>query len=76
MAFMTGAKAVFRKYVIWNVRALRFEYWCWTLFSIIVSFVAFTIDDVLSMFAVIPLWSLIALLLSTCVAKRRSHDVR
>ena len=75
MAFMTGVKAVFSKYVILNGRALRFEYQCWTLFSIIVSFVAFTIDDVLGMFSFNLLWSLIALPLSTFEATRRSHDV-
>ena len=75
MAFMTGVKAVFSKYVILNGCALRFEYQCWTLFSIIVSFVAFTIDDVLGVFSFNLLWSLIALPLSTFEATRRSHDV-
>ena len=75
MAFMTGVKAVFSKYVIWNGRDLRFEYQCWILFSIILSFVAFTIDDVLGMFSFNLLWSLIALPLSTFEATRRSHDV-
>lgn len=74
MDFMTAVKTVFSKYVDWNGRALRSEYWWWTLFSIIVSLITSTIDGVFGMVALNPLWSLATLLPSLFVATRRLHD--
>lgn len=74
MDFTTAVKTVFSKYVDWNGRALRSEYWWWTLFSIIVSIVTTIIDGVLGIVAINPLWSLVTLLPSLFVATRRLHD--
>lgn len=44
----TGAiKKGFRGYVVWDARSTRAEYWWWTLFVIIVAFVASIIDSAL-----------------------------
>lgn len=75
MDFMTAVKTVFSKYVDWNGRALRSEYWWWTLFSIIVSVVTSVIDGAAGILAFNPLWSLVSLLPSLFVATRRLHDV-
>jgi len=74
MDFMTAVKTVFSKYVDWNGRALRSEYWWWTLFSIIVSIVTTVIDSAAGILAFNPLWSLVSLLPSIFVATRRLHD--
>jgi len=44
----TGAiKKGFRGYVVWDARSTRSEYWWWTLFVIIVAFVATIVDSAL-----------------------------
>jgi uncharacterized membrane protein YhaH (DUF805 family) len=44
----TGAiKKGFRGYVVWDARSTRAEYWWWTLFVIIVAFVATIVDSAL-----------------------------
>jgi uncharacterized membrane protein YhaH (DUF805 family) len=45
--FVGAIKKGFRGYVVWNARSTRSEYWWWTLFAIIVAFVASIIDSVL-----------------------------
>lgn len=74
MDFSTAVKTVFSKYVDWNGRALRSEFWWWTLFTLIVSIITTIIDSVLGIAALNPLWSLATLLPSIFVAVRRLHD--
>lgn len=74
MNFTTAVKTVFRKYVDWNGRASRSEYWWWALFSVIVSLITQFIDGAAGIIALNPLWSLVTLLPSIFVATRRLHD--
>jgi uncharacterized membrane protein YhaH (DUF805 family) len=46
-SFAGAIKKGFRGYVVWDARSTRAEYWWWTLFVIIVAFVASIIDSVL-----------------------------
>ena len=45
--FVEAIKKGFKGYVVWNARSTRSEYWWWTLFAIIVAFVASIIDSAL-----------------------------
>lgn len=77
MDFVTAIKTCFRKYVTFEGRASRAEYWLFVLFTAIVSVIAAIIDDQLapsgqgafSLIVSIPL-----LLPGIAVAVRRLHD--
>ncbi len=45
--FVEAIKKGFKGYVVWNARSTRSEYWWWTLFAVIVAFVASIIDSAL-----------------------------
>ena len=75
MDFSTAVKTCFSKYIDWNGRALRSEYWWWVLFAVIVSVVTSIVDIALGLALFNPLWSLATLLPSIFVATRRLHDV-
>jgi uncharacterized membrane protein YhaH (DUF805 family) len=74
MDFMTAVKTCFSKYVDWNGRALRSEYWWWVLFVVIVSIVLAIVDMALGIQALGPLFSLATLLPGLFVGVRRLHD--
>ena len=76
MDMMTAVKTCFAKYVDWNGRAQRSEYWWWVLFVIIVSIVLTIIDiAVLRGQLLSSLWSLATLLPGLFVGVRRLHDL-
>jgi len=45
--FVEAIKKGFKGYVVWNARSTRSEYWWWTLFAVIVAFVASILDSAL-----------------------------
>ena len=75
MSFVDAVKTCFSKYVDFNGRASRSEYWYFVLFNVIVSIVAGTVDQLIGMQAVAGIASLALLLPGLAVAVRRLHDV-
>jgi uncharacterized membrane protein YhaH (DUF805 family) len=70
MNFMDAVKTCFTKYVDFNGRAARPEFWWFVLFNVVVSMVLGQASHVLSM-----LFSLATLLPSIAVTARRLHDM-
>jgi uncharacterized membrane protein YhaH (DUF805 family) len=74
MDFMPAVKTCFNKYFTIAGQASRSEYWCFTLFSIIV----YIITGILGAITQFPIFYMIAALAllapSICVAIRRMHD--
>ncbi len=81
MVFTTAIKNCFSKYVDFHGRALRSEFWWWTLFTFVASLVLKAINMVLfeSSFddtgVLDTLFSLVTLLPTLFVTTRRLHDV-
>jgi len=76
MDFATAVKTVLtQKYANFSGRAMRSEYWWWTLFSVIVSIVLSLIDSMLGIQLLQPIWGLATLLPSIGVGVRRLHDL-
>lgn len=70
MDFVTAIKTVFGKYVVFEGRALRSEFWYFQLFMLIVNLILNAILPPLS-----AAFGLIALLPSLAVGARRLHDI-
>ena len=66
--------AVLKKYVEFQGRARRKEYWMFILFNILASIVCGVIDGVLGIMLLVPIYSLAVLLPSIAVCIRRLHD--
>ena len=75
MSFVDAIKICFTKYVDFNGRARRSEYWYWTVFNIVLSTVAGAIANVTGATAISTIVSLALLLPSLAVAVRRLHDI-
>jgi uncharacterized membrane protein YhaH (DUF805 family) len=75
MNFSQAVTSCFGKYVGFEGRAPRSEYWYWTLFSVIANIVAGIIDSALSLGLVGLVVSLALLLPSIAVSIRRLHDL-
>ena len=75
MGFTDAIKTCFRKYVDWNGRALRSEYWYFYLFVILGVIVASILDAVTGLFIFTALFYLAVLLPMLFVSVRRLHDV-
>ena len=71
MNFVDAVKTCFTKYVGFEGRATRSEYWWWVLFLIVVGVVL----GMLQMRMVHNLFSLATLLPSIAVGARRLHDI-
>ena len=75
MDFSKAVSSGLRKYVDFNGRARRTEYWFWTLF-LVVSFIAASIvDRVIGVPIFYPLFVLSTILPSLAMAARRLHDI-
>lgn len=76
-AFMTYFVDVFKsKYVLFNGRASRKEFWMFVLFQCIVSIVISIIDSILGTGGILAgLYSLASLLPSLALGVRRLHDI-
>lgn len=75
MNFTTAVKTCFRKYVDWNGRALRSEYWYFYLFVILGVIVTSILDAATGLFVFTGLFYLAILLPMLFVTVRRLHDV-
>jgi len=82
MGFFDAVKACFGKYATFKGRAIRSEFWYWTLFTWILSIVAFFLDGLISggdaaggTQVISTLVSLVVCLPGIAVAVRRLHDV-
>ena len=70
MDFMTAVKTCFSKYVTFEGRAPRSEYWWFTLFNVVGQVVLLFVYEPLSM-----LFALAVLLPGLTVTARRLHDI-
>jgi len=81
MDFMTAVKTCFRKYVDFKGRALRSEYWWWTLFTVVVSLILSIINSAIfntsfeDTGVLDGLFGLATFLPTLSVTFRRLHDV-
>jgi len=75
MSFVDAVKTCFSKYVDFNGRARRSEYWFFCLFNILVSIVASVIDKAIGIQIVSGIVSLALLLPGLAVCVRRLHDI-
>ena len=74
MSFGDAIKTCFSKYIGFDGRARRSEFWYWTLFTILVDIVTRALDAAVGGMAISSLVSLALLLPSIAVAIRRLHD--
>ncbi|ARM88891.1 hypothetical protein RHEC894_CH02603 [Rhizobium sp. CIAT894] len=72
MGFGQAISSFFRKYVDFNGRASRSEFWFSTLFVILVSFALYLIEPTGALGGI---WSLAVFLPSIAMATRRLHDI-
>jgi len=70
-AFLEAISSGFSKYAVFSGRALRSEYWYWSLFTVIANILAMLNDDPFTHFMVV----LILVLPNIAVTARRLHDV-
>ena len=70
MTFVDSIKICFHKYVVFDGRASRSEYWLWTLFALLASIIAGIFGERISTVVSIALF-----LPSISVAARRLHDI-
>jgi uncharacterized membrane protein YhaH (DUF805 family) len=81
MNFTDAVQAVFKKYIDFNTRSLRSEYWYWILFGILASIVLSIVDKALfgtggsSTGPLNGLFSLATFIPSLAVGCRRLHDI-
>lgn len=76
MDFQTAVRTCLSKYVTFDGRAPRSEFWWWTLFTILANFVAVAIDAaILGMPAIQVIVALGLILPGIAVGIRRLHDL-
>ena len=75
MNFAQAISSGFSHYVKFSGRAIRSEYWYWTLFVVVGLIAAGIIDLVLGTTVIFPLFGLAIILPSLAVAVRRLHDL-
>lgn len=75
MSFMDAVKTCFSKYVDFNGRARRSEYWYFCLFNVIVGLVATILTKLTGIGLISTLVSLAFLLPGLAVSVRRLHDI-
>jgi uncharacterized membrane protein YhaH (DUF805 family) len=74
MSFIESIQTCFSKYVTWQGRAGRAEYWWWALFAFIVYVVGIILDVAVKSFIPVLILALVLLLPSLAVLVRRLHD--
>ncbi|WP_427976685.1 DUF805 domain-containing protein [Agarivorans sp.] len=68
--------AVLKKYVVFNGRARRKEYWMFTLFSLIITFLLAVIDAAVGSAGILgAIYALAVFLPTLAVSVRRLHDI-
>lgn len=75
MGFSDAVKSALSKYIVFEGRASRAEYWWFILFQIIVSIVTMVLDGLLGTVLILNSLAMLGLLLpSIMVSIRRLHD--
>jgi uncharacterized membrane protein YhaH (DUF805 family) len=75
MSFTEAISSGFRKYVVFNGRSSRSEYWWWVLFTIIAGIVFGLVDNIIGTYPLLFLLSTLAVILpDLAVTVRRLHD--
>ncbi|MEM7545654.1 MAG: DUF805 domain-containing protein [Pseudomonadota bacterium] len=76
MGFMEAVQTCLNKYATISGRARRAEYWWWTLFAILGSFVLTVVEMGIGLVGILSgIFSLAILIPSICVTVRRLHDL-
>jgi uncharacterized membrane protein YhaH (DUF805 family) len=75
MNFVQAVQSGISKYVQFEGRASRSEYWYWTLFSLLVSVAASIVDGISGTEAVSVVAALALLLPGLAMSARRLHDI-
>lgn len=81
MGFVEAIKSGFSNYVTFSGRAVRSEYWYWTLFAVLGSIAALVIDygvlgyDTTDLAPIRSLFDLVIFLPGLAVSVRRLHDM-
>lgn len=75
MSFIDAVKTCLTKYVDFNGRARRSEYWYFCLFNFLVSLVGQGLAKITGVNAITTIFSLALLLPGLAVAVRRLHDI-
>ena len=76
MSFGEAIGSGFSKYVVFNGRSSRSEYWWWTLFVIIGYIVFAVVDGIIGTYPLLYLlWALAVFLPGLAVTVRRLHDI-
>jgi uncharacterized membrane protein YhaH (DUF805 family) len=66
----------FQRYIDFSGRSSRAEYWWWTLFTFVVSIIAFVVDTVAIGTSLLQsVWSLATFIPSIAIGVRRLHDI-
>lgn len=66
---------VLKKYVVFSGRATRSEYWYFTLFDVIISFILIFVDAVMENELLYNFYHMAVLIPTIAVSVRRMHDV-
>ncbi len=76
MSFTQAIGSAFRKYVVFNGRSSRSEYWWWALFAVIGYIAAAVIDTIIGTYPLLyVIWALVVILSGLAVSVRRLHDL-
>lgn len=75
VSFTDAISTCFSKYGKFSGRARRSEYWYWTLFSVLIGFIAGAVEEVAGTSFIAPIVVFGLLLPSLAVGARRLHDV-
>ena len=76
MSFTEAIGSGFRKYVVFNGRSSRSEYWWWYLFIVIGAVLFAIVDSIIGTYPLLyALWALAVILPQLAVSVRRLHDV-
>ncbi len=75
MGFTQAISSCFQKYVDFSGRALRSEYWYWSLFTFLGYVIAFIIGAATTGYFLYPIFVLGTFLPSLAVSVRRLHDI-
>lgn len=75
MEFKPAVKHVLNNYATFNGRAVRSEYWYWTLFTVIVAFILGIVGSIIGTAVLGQIFNLLVLAPGLAVGARRLHDI-
>ncbi len=75
MSFTDAISTGFRKYVVFNGRSSRSEYWWWYLFVVIGAVAFAVVDSIIGTYPLLyAIWAVAVILPQLAVSIRRLHD--